>query len=249
MAKRDYSDLEDAVCLFLYLKHGRKQLYDTDPDVIKLANSIGRTPTSVAYKLANFISVDPGSNRRGFEHISKTDRKIWNAYQDDLESLESIYELMLSGSSTAEEVLHEERMIDEGDFHIPDSTGVAPIRAGKEKIRLNALSFYSGRCAICGLDHPKLLVSSHIVPWSANEYVRGDPRNVILLCPLHDKLFDLGFIAIADDFSVIVSSALDRHEVAKRTVMSIVGQKLNAPTNYPPKVEYLQYHRQHIFKG
>lgn len=241
-----YSDLEDVACLFLYLKHGRKQLYDDDPEVIELANSIGRSPTSVAYKLANFIFVDRG---RGFQHISKTDRRVWEAYKDDYDSLRTIYDMIKSGSSTAKEMLHEELNIDEGDFYIPDSMGVAPIRAGTEKIRINALTNYNCKCAICGLDHPKLLISSHIVPWSADEHNRGDPGNVILLCPLHDKLFDLGFISISDDFSVIVSKALAGYDATSRTVMSIAGARLNVPAKYPPKLEYLQYHRQHVFKG
>lgn len=249
MARRDWSDFEDVACLYLYLKYGRRQLDDADKEVIKLARAIGRTPAAVSYKLGNFRYVDPSSHRRGFEHISKTDKKIWNAYGDDLESLESIYRLIISGRSAAKEVLNREKRIDEGNYYIPNSEGIASRRAGQEKIRVNALLLYNGRCAICGMDHPKLLVASHIVPWSVDEKVRGDPRNVILLCSLHDRLFDAGFISLSVDYRVIVSKALDGYETAKTAAMSVSGFKLNVPTDYPPKSEYLQHHREHVFKG
>ena len=250
MARMEWSDFEDAACLYLYLKYGRRQLDDTDKEVIKLARAIGRTPAAVSYKLGNFRYVDPSSHGKGFEHVSTTDRKIWNAYKDDLENLESIYEMVVLGKkSAAEKVLDEERRIDEGDFYIPDSAGVASRRAGQEKIRINALSLYNYKCAICGMDHPKLLVASHIVPWAADKDIRGDPQNVMLLCPLHDRMFDAGLISLNDDFTVIVSKALDGYETAKRAAMSISGMKLSIPADFAPKLEYLQYHRQHVFKN
>jgi putative restriction endonuclease len=99
------------------------------------------------------------------------------------------------------------------------------------------------------MDHPKLLVASHIVPWAADKDIRGDPQNVMLLCPLHDRMFDAGLISLNDDFTVIVSKALDGYETAKRAAMSISGMKLSIPADFAPKLEYLQYHRQHVFKN
>ncbi len=249
MARKDWSDFEDAACLYLYLKSGRKQLDDTNSEVIKLAEAIGRTPTAVSYKMANFRYVDPSSYGRGFKHISKTDWDVWNIYVNDIERLQLLYKFIISGHSSADAVLTEEKSIEDGNYYIPDSYGTVSLRVGEEKIRINALMLYKGRCSICGIDHPKLLVASHVVPWSADESVRGDPRNVILLCALHDRLFDAGLISVADDYTVLVSKALDEYNEAKAVAIAVSGKKLSVPARYPPKLEYLRYHRENVFKG
>ena len=249
MARNDWSHIEDAACLYLYLKFGRKQLDDTNRDVIKLSKVIGRTPASVSYKMANFMYVDPSSHGRGFRHVSKIDRDVWNIYGNDPERLQPLYTLILSGRASANAVLAEEKNIEDGNYYIPDSSGITSLRTGQEKIRINALLLYSGRCAICGIDHPKILVASHIVPWSADQNVRGDPRNVILLCTLHDRFFDSGLISVADDYTVLVSKALDGYSEAKAAAMAVSGKKLSVPAKYPPKLEYIRYHRNNVFKG
>lgn len=249
MARNDWSHIEDAACLYLYLKFGRKQLDDTNHEVIKIAGAIGRTPAAVSYKMANFMYIDPSSHGRGFTHVSKIDRDVWNIYGNDIERLQPLYTLILSGRASADAVLAEEKSIENGNYYIPDSSGAASLRTGQEKIRINALLLYNGRCAICGINHPKILVASHIVPWSADQSVRGDPGNVILLCALHDKFFDSGLISLADDYTVLVSKALDGYSEAKVVAMAVSGKKLNLPAKYPPKLEYIRYHRKNVFKG
>ena len=249
MVKRNWSRIEDAACLYLYMKHGHRQVDKADKEVVRLAEAIGRTPSAVSYKTANFWWLDPVSRGKGFNHISKIDEEVWDIYRDDMESLQGLYSLVALGKSFASAALDQEKSIEEGDYHIPDSKGFASIRAGQEKIRMNALLLYRGKCALCVIDHPKLLVASHIVPWSADQNVRGDPRNVILLCALHDSFFDSGLISLADDYTVLVSKDLDGYSGANAAAIAVSGKKLSLPARYPPKLEYIRFHRKNVFKG
>jgi hypothetical protein len=52
---------------------------------------------------------------------------------------------------------------------------------------------YGGRCAVCDVDTPSLLVASHIVPWSESVAHRGHLDNVICMCVFHDALFERGY--------------------------------------------------------
>ena len=54
---------------------------------------------------------------------------------------------------------------------------------------------YSGSCIITGLDHPKLLVASHIKPWAVSTNAeRLSVDNGLLLSATYDRLFDCGLI-------------------------------------------------------
>ena len=51
-----------------------------NPEIIALAEAMGRTPASVAMKLANFASLDPQitrMGRKGLTGATALDRKIW----------------------------------------------------------------------------------------------------------------------------------------------------------------------------
>ena len=51
------------------------------------------------------------------------------------------------------------------------------------------------KCAVCKIDNPKLLVSSHILPWKkSDDDQKVDLNNGLVLCRLHDKMFEDGAI-------------------------------------------------------
>ena len=56
---------------------------------------------------------------------------------------------------------------------------------------------YEQQCAICKLSFYQALDGAHIVPWAqSTDGQRLDPRNGLLLCTLHHRLFDRGLITI-----------------------------------------------------
>jgi hypothetical protein len=87
---------------------------------------------------------------------------------------------------------------------------VIKTRQGQHKLRKLLLQNYHSKCALCNISHPKLLVTSHIKPWSKSSIQeRMDPCNSILLCKLHDGLFENGFISLTDDLEVLFSPDFD----------------------------------------
>lgn len=249
MTAKPWSHIEDVACLYLFLNSGKKQLEDADGDVVQLARAIGRGSATASYKITNFRGIDPISRGHEFRRVSKTDRGVWDIYSTDHERLEDIFSDILSGGASLAGVVYEEGKISDRYYRVPNSTVQVHIKLRHEKIRIIARILHKIKCAICGIDHPMLLMASHIVPWGREEGVRADPRNLLLLCPLHYRLFDSVLISITDDYTVIVLKELDCFEKAKAIVVASAVKKLYVLSRYSPKPEYLKYHRDHFFRG
>lgn len=235
MVKRDWTLMEDLACLYLYLKNGRKQVDDNSQEAMELASAIGRTPGAVAYKSANFRYIDSGKD--GFSNGSKVDFIAWKAYSEDIEYCEKAYYELVNSSDTFTDVITAETHISKGDYYVPDTFGRAAMRASQATIKGNALSIYENRCAMCDIDHPALLIARHIIPWSKDQNVRADPRNVLLLCALHDKLFDKGLISISKEFTIIASADVSKYSETHKIVKEVENKKLRLPKEgkYWPK--------------
>lgn len=74
----------------LYLKLPFGKMHSRTPEVIHLANIIGRTPDSVAIRLTNFAHIDPYHQQRGVKGMSggrKQVEPIWNEFINDKDKL------------------------------------------------------------------------------------------------------------------------------------------------------------------
>lgn len=71
--------------------------------------------------------------------------------------------------------------------------------------RNNLISKYGMKCAICDKDIEAVLIASHIKPASnCNVVDKADCENGILLCAIHDKLFDRYLITFDSETGVLV---------------------------------------------
>jgi len=120
-------------------------------------------------------------------------------------------------------------------------------RVGQEIFRGGLLEYWDGRCAVTGLAVSALLRASHIKPWAACETdaERLDVFNGLLLAPHLDAAFDGGFITVADDGAVLVSSRLDS---AARGVLGL-GGPLCVVELADGHRRYLAWHREYEFKA
>jgi len=83
-------------------------------------------------------------------------------------------------------------------------------RQGQYKLRKVLLRNYQSKSALCNISHPSLLITRHIKPWAeSSTEERVDPCNGILLCEIHDALFDNGFISIDDSYQIVFSPEFD----------------------------------------
>ena len=58
---KDWSEDEYLLALDFYFKTTPKDHHKKNPQLIKLADLIHRTPSSIVYRLGNYASVDPSS--------------------------------------------------------------------------------------------------------------------------------------------------------------------------------------------
>src|SRR5271170_4577008 len=67
-----------------------------------------------------------------------------------------------------------------------ESKATVKIRRGQQFFRQSILTAYGVRCCISGINVPRLLVASHIRPWSDFPDDRLNPRNGLCLSPFSD---------------------------------------------------------------
>ena len=125
------------------------------------------------------------------------------------------------------------------DVSTGDAQVMARRRKGQDRVREHALANYGSQCALCDISDPELLEASHIVPWSDDTNAQGRLSNVICLCRMHHALFETGYIALTDNWSV-----LRRHSqsvVVK--YLQNTAESLRSPKSHPPEPVYLRQHR------
>jgi len=100
-------------------------------------------------------------------------------------------------------------------------------------------------CRITGVTNIKHLRASHIKPWSeSNNEEKLDGYNGLLLSPHVDHLFDRGFISFKDTGEILVSKELNLTILDQWSIHS----DQNVGTFKPNQCEYLEFHRDVIFK-
>jgi len=249
MKKWTVKELKLALALYCQIPFGK--MHSRNPDIIRLADRIGRTPSAVAMKLVNFASLDPeiiASGRAGLGNASATDRMVWEEFQTDWDN-----ELL-----KATKDLPDYKILSYEDTEYPLDISSVTTRKAEIEIRTKQaifrrmiLSSYAGVCCISGLSEPRLLIASHIVPWNKDIGNRLNPHNGLCLSVLHDKAFDRGLITILPDYTVAVSKEITKlvdDNFAQSTLVAINGQKMKMPEKFHPLPEFLVWHNQNMFK-
>ncbi|MGF9888809.1 HNH endonuclease [Priestia megaterium] len=99
------------------------------------------------------------------------------------------------------------------------------------------------KCRLCGVSDERLLVASHIKPWSqSNPKERLDVDNGLLLCPNHDALFDKGHISFDEDGLILISDSLDKHS----KIFLNINETMNIRMKERQR-QYMRWHRENIF--
>jgi putative restriction endonuclease len=243
-----------AVNLYCKLPFGK--MHKSNLEIIKLAELIGRTPSSISFKLVNFASFDPTLRERGIKgasNASKLDKEIWNEFYNnwDVALIES-EKLMAKVKKTTVEKLND---IDISD--IPkeglEKTRLVKTRVNQCIFRTIILATYNNKCCITGISNPELLIASHILPWSKDEKNRMNPMNGLALNALHDKAFEVGLITIdAATYKVRVSPSLNKKgapESIKQNFLDYEGKDILLPDKFLPDREFLKLHNNARFRS
>ncbi|NLZ04709.1 MAG: HNH endonuclease [Phycisphaerae bacterium] len=272
--RREWSDAELLVTFRLYCRTAFGRLHQHNPEIIRLAELIGRTSSAVAMKACNFASLDPQQQVRGIKalgNVSRADRELWEAFRNDSEAVaqeaEAAYATLI-GKDVEDHIPElgctemdaartlsaaKRKVVDE--FKMPDGTterdAVVKTRRVQSFFRATVLASYDGRCALTGLAIPELLNASHIIPWSVDEKRRADPCNGICLNAFHDRVFDRGLISFDENLCVIVSpivGELGECDIHRQQLLGISGRLLRVPERFQPDTAALDYHRKNVFR-
>ena len=246
---------EELILAFdLYCRIPFKKTKANNPDVIQLAELLGRSPASVARKLGNFGSFDHELQRRqikGLVHAGKLDAEIWDEFNSDWN------QLVLEANRLRAEFGAKGDLEHKVDTEISVPHGASE-RETMRKTRIHQaffrdviLSSYEETCCITGLRIPECLVASHIVPWSVSEQHRTDPHNGLCLSATFDRLLDRGLITVSEKLEVLISARLRKAD-DKRILDMICkyhGSPIIRPRRFLPLPAHLEWHRSNVFQG
>ena len=237
----------------LYCKVPFGKIDQRNPAIIALANVLGRTPASLAWKLANFARLDPALHARGIKgasHGSKGEVEVWEKFNDNWDTLAFESERLLAHLThqSGEELngLNEDELPKEG----LERERLVKVRVNQKFFRSTVLTSYESRCCITGLAIPTLLAASHIAPWAKNPNNRMNPRNGLCLNLLHHKAFDDGLITITPEFRVRVSASVatsSTDDVNNSLFERYNNQMVRLPQRFLPDVALLELHNKTIF--
>lgn len=241
------------LAFYFYCQTPFGKLHSKNPQIVELASLIDRTPSALAMKLVNFASLDPSitdTGRKGLSGASALDRETWDAFHANWE------ELALECEQLRQSLLRERGMpaMEPSDtldhITLTDFTGetrqvIVQQRVKQNFFRRTVLASYRGRCCISGVSDPRLLVASHIVPWSADKANRLNPSNGLCLSAIHDKAFDSYLFSLSDDWRVVLS---DRIKASKDSFLREVfwpteDKRIDMPERFAPDPLFVSRHR------
>lgn len=233
----------------LYCKLPFGKMHKGNSEIIKFADLVGRTPSSVALKLGNFASFDPTLKERGIKgaaNASKLDKQIWSEFYNNWDAALLASEEMLA--KTKNTTIERINRIEVSDLpkEGKEKDRIVKTRVNQSIFRTVVLATYNNSCCITGINNTELLIASHIVPWSKDEKNRLNPMNGLCLNALHDKAFDCGLITIdANDYTIKVSPKLKGKgipESIERNFIKLEGTPIRLPDKFLPSKELLKVH-------
>ena len=175
--------------------------------------------------------------------------KTVSLYDEEVQYAKRVYQrialeadLTMLGKESYE--LNEEGFIqnvyEEEKFTKTEKKALIKSRIGQSDFRRQLMINHNSKCMICSLGYESLLIASHIKEWSiANSKERLDVENGLLLCTLHDSVFDKHLISFNDNGEIIISDKLSEKD---RMLLNIcVNQRIEMTEG---RIKYMKYHRE-----
>ena len=247
-----WSEEETILAFYYYCRIPFGRINKTNPEIIRIAALLGRTPSSVVFKMGNLGHWDPSLQKRGVNGLSngsKLDEEIVGKFCEDWEGLAvEAAKIEAQFAHSTEEIITQIDTLPPGDERVVS----AKTRINQNFFREAVISAYSGKCCITGIAVPTLLVASHIKPWAASDpkTERTNPSNGLCLNALHDKAFDKGLITVLPNHEIRVSDKLKKEAETDTGIAWLVQcdkQQIVLPHKFFPSKEFLEYHNDVIF--
>lgn len=128
------------------------------------------------------------------------------------------------------------------DLSETEKEAVVKQRIGQGYFRDLLMRKYNCKCLLCSITTSKLLVASHIKPWSqSSKAEKLNENNGLLLCAHHDALFDKFLLSFEDDGTPIISSTIAHEEYDALGLNDI--PKITVSSEMLP---FLRWHREKL---
>ena len=118
-------------------------------------------------------------------------------------------------------------------------------RAFAENVKIN----FGYQCCFpgCEIADEKFLVGAHIARWADHEELRGDIKNGLCLCLLHDKAFEVGYFMLDDNLRVKPHPEIYTKPVSpvRNQIISKDGVKISKSKEFPSNTA-VQLHRNRV---
>lgn len=246
--RKDWTRDHLLLTLHLYWRIPFGQQHARNPQVIELANALGRTANSVAMKLNNFSALDPIEAARKIKGLHKTsalDRAVWQEFTEHHAEVapesEALWRTRVEGLPGVSTDATEQAPIGPTEVLATRRT-----RRGQDFFRRVVLANFGGRCALTGVASAALVNASHIVAWADDDGHRLDAANGIALNRLHDAAFDQKLITFDDAFRLVVGprvrEVLSEGELS-RGFLAYEGRPLAKPARHSISLTMLARHR------
>lgn len=250
LSKNLWTREEEIIVFNLYCKIPFQSSSKNNPEVIKIAKIIGRSPSAVNMKIGNFGSFDENLKKKGIvglKNASKLDEQIWNEFNNNWDELSFESERLIKKFQGEKELDFEKIPIGK------EKISTVRQRVNQNFFRKVVLASYKNTCCITGLNNPELLIASHIKSWKdSDENEKTNPCNGLCLNALHDKAFDRGFLTVTTDFKIKISKKItdiyDGSSVEKFFKV-YDGERILLPEKFLPKKEFLIYHNDVVFEN
>ena len=260
---RPWSEDEIVLAMGLYCRTSFGRLHQSNPDIVRLAGAIARTPASVAMKCCNFASLDPAEHARGIKGLSGAsvaDREVFFRLAHDIEALDTAYEAASAKLLRPPDSVPA-ASIDPPDEQIarrliestasPDESRLRRERRLQSLFRQVVMIGYDSACAVCELGVAELLDAAHIRPWGQEHNRRLDLSNGVAMCSLHHRAFDRGFLTVDPDYSIRLSRRLliaNPPPFHKSGLLEFCGCRLRLPSRFQPQADAFDDHRKNVFR-
>lgn len=249
-----WTEEQTLAALHIYLQLPFGKLHSGTPKIKELAAWIGRTPGAVARKLSNLAGLDPAilaSGKVGLTNNSSVDDKIWSDLKTNWDKTVTRAAEAYGRFATSAGVLSDAGLLD--DVPVIElgkmRTSTVQVRVNQARFRSYVLAGYNSTCCISGLQNDRLLIASHIVPWSEDTHNRLNPKNGLCLSALHDRAYDQGLITVLPDYTVRVSPKLKSKSAdafLQESLLRFDKAPIRMPSRLAPAPEFLAWHAGHF---
>jgi len=138
-----------------------------------------------------------------------------------------------------------QKINDDVSISVTERSQIIKSRIGQGTFKQRLLEKYNCKCIMTGITDRRLLIASHVKPWSVSSNSdRLSVDNGLLLSPMYDKLFDLGLISFSNKSELLISSDLKQENQKKLGLVSRCYYELLMSTKLS---ENLEYHRDCVF--